>query len=37
MEKNKILLAKNVTKIYGVGTKNPYTALKDVSLEMEEG
>ena len=37
MEKNKILFAKNVTKIYGVGTKNPYTALKDVSLEMEEG
>ena len=37
MEKNKILIAKNVTKIYGVGTKNPYTALKDVSLEMEEG
>ena len=37
MEKNKILNAKNVTKIYGVGTKNPYTALKDVSLEMEEG
>ena len=37
MEKNKILIAKNVTKIYGVGTKNPYTALKNVSLEMEEG
>lgn len=37
MEKNKILIANNVTKIYGVGTKNPYTALKDVSLEMEEG
>ena len=37
MEKNKILIAKNVTKIYGVGTKNPYTALNDVSLEMEEG
>lgn len=37
MEKNKILIAKNVAKIYGVGTKNPYTALKDVSLEMEEG
>lgn len=37
MEKNKILITKNVTKIYGVGTKNPYTALKDVSLEMEEG
>lgn len=37
MEKNKILIAKNVTKIYGFGTKNPYTALKDVSLEMEEG
>ncbi|WP_346676928.1 ABC transporter ATP-binding protein [Erysipelatoclostridium sp. An173] len=37
MEKNKILIAKNVTKIYGVRTKNPYTALKDVSLEMEEG
>lgn len=34
---NKILIAKNVTKVYGIGTKNPYTALKDVSLEMEEG
>lgn len=34
---NKILVAKNVTKIYGLGTKNPYTALKDVSLEMNEG
>lgn len=34
---NKILVAKNVTKIYGVGTKNPYTALSDVSLEMYEG
>lgn len=31
------MIAKNVTKIYGVGTKNPYTALKNVSLEMEEG
>ncbi|WP_294578492.1 ABC transporter ATP-binding protein [uncultured Thomasclavelia sp.] len=37
MEKKVILKAKNVTKIYGVGTKNPYTALKDVSLEMYEG
>ena len=27
MMENKILVAKNVTKIYGVGTKNPYTAL----------
>lgn len=37
MMENKILVAKNVTKIYGVGTKNPYTALSDVSLEMYEG
>ena len=37
MMENKILVAKNVTKIYGVGTKNPYTALSDVSLDMYEG
>lgn len=34
---DKILVAKNVTKIYGLGTKNPYTALKDITLEMNEG
>lgn len=32
-----ILTAKNVTKIYGVGTKHPVTALEDVSLSMYEG
>lgn len=32
-----ILVAENVTKIYGVGTKNPVTALSDVSLKMNEG
>ncbi|MCD7808830.1 MAG: ABC transporter ATP-binding protein [Erysipelotrichaceae bacterium] len=32
-----ILNADHVTKIYGVGTKNPVTALKDVSLKMYEG
>lgn len=32
-----ILIAENVTKIYGLGTKNPVTALKDVSLKMNEG
>ncbi len=32
-----ILVAENVTKIYGVGTKNPVTALEDVSLKMYEG
>ena len=32
-----ILCAKNVTKIYGVGTKNPVQALEDVSLSMYEG
>lgn len=32
-----ILNAVNVTKTYGLGTKNPVTALKDVSLKMYEG
>ena len=32
-----ILSAKDVTKIYGVGTKHPVTALEDVSLTMYEG
>lgn len=32
-----ILIAENVTKIYGLGSKNPVTALKDVSLKMNEG
>ena len=32
-----ILSAKEVTKIYGVGTKHPVTALEDVSLTMYEG
>ncbi|MCD7950692.1 MAG: ABC transporter ATP-binding protein [Erysipelotrichaceae bacterium] len=32
-----ILNADHVTKIYGVGTKNPVTALSDVSLKMYEG
>ncbi|MCD8028576.1 MAG: ABC transporter ATP-binding protein [Erysipelotrichaceae bacterium] len=32
-----ILNADHVTKIYGVGTKNPVTALNDVSLKMYEG
>ncbi len=32
-----ILRANNVTKIYGVGTKHPVTALEDVSLTMYEG
>lgn len=34
---NEILVADQVTKIYGVGTKNAVTALKDVSLKMYEG
>ncbi|MFR7592924.1 MAG: ABC transporter ATP-binding protein [Longibaculum sp.] len=34
---NEILFADHVTKIYGVGTKNPVTALSDVSLKMYEG
>ncbi|MEG0275970.1 MAG: ABC transporter ATP-binding protein [Coprobacillus sp.] len=34
---NEILVADNVTKIYGLGTKNPVTALKEVSLKMYEG
>lgn len=33
----KILVADHVTKIYGLGTKNPVTALKDVSIKMYEG
>lgn len=32
-----ILVAKHVTKIYGVGTKHPVTALQDISLKMYEG
>ena len=32
-----ILVADHVTKIYGLGTKNPVTALKDVSIKMYEG
>lgn len=37
MENKEILKATNVTKIYGVETKNPFTALTDVSLNMYEG
>lgn len=33
---NEILVAENVTKIYGIDTKNPVTALSDVSLTMYE-
>ena len=32
-----ILCADHVTKIYGIDTKNPVTALKDVSLKLYEG
>ena len=32
-----ILVANHVTKIYGIETKNPVTALSDVSLTMYEG
>lgn len=32
-----ILVADNITKIYGLDTKHPVTALKDVSLTMYEG
>lgn len=34
---NEILIADKVTKTYGLGTKNPVTALRDVSLKMYEG
>ena len=33
----KILEANQITKIYGVHTPNPVTALKDVSLEINQG
>ena len=33
----KILEAKNITKIYGNQTKNPVTALKDITLTINEG
>ena len=33
---NEILVAENVTKIYGIDTKNHVTALSDVSLTMYE-
>lgn len=32
-----ILVANEITKIYGLGSRNPVTALKDVSLTMYEG
>jgi len=32
-----ILIAREMTKIYGLDTQNPITALKDVSLTMYEG
>lgn len=32
-----ILVAKNITKIYGLGTSHPVQALTDVSLTMNEG
>lgn len=32
-----ILVADHVTKIYGIDTKNPVTALKDVSLKIYQG
>lgn len=34
---NEILIAQDVTKIYGLDTKNPVTALKNVSLKMYKG
>lgn len=34
---NKVLSAQHVTKIYGLGTKHPFTALHDISLDMYEG
>lgn len=35
--KERILSAQHVTKIYGVGTKHPFEALTDVSLDVYEG
>lgn len=32
-----LLEAKNIYKIYNLGSKNPFTALKDVSLTVNEG
>lgn len=37
MENKEILKAVDVTKIYGVETKHPFTALTNVSLQMNEG
>lgn len=37
MEKENVLVAKNVTKIYGLDTPYPTTALKNVSIEMAKG
>lgn len=34
---HKVLVAKGITKIYGLDTKCPVEALKDVSIEMDEG
>lgn len=35
--KERILSAKHVTKIYGVGTSHPVTALNDVNLDLDAG
>lgn len=35
--KNKLLEAKNIIKIYNLGSKNPYKALDNISLKVYEG
>ena len=35
--KKVLLEAKNISKIYDLDTKNPFTAMKDISLTVYEG
>ena len=32
-----VLRAKNMTKIYGLGSKQPFTALENIDLEIKTG
>ena len=32
-----VLQAKNMTKIYGMGSKQPFTALENIELEIKTG
>ena len=32
-----VLRAKNMTKVYGLGSKQPFTALENIDLEIKTG